>query len=93
ISHVTWSIAYADSEERGSEDGSAENAINGQNSDYWHTQWSGNAKPGHPHRLIIDLGKTETITSFRYVPRPGAGNVGGRIKAYKIYVSDSLIQK
>ncbi len=93
ISHATWSIAYADSEERGSEDGSAENAINGQNSDYWHTQWSGNAKPNHPHRLIIDLGKTETITSFRYVPRPGAGNVGGRIKGYKIYVGDSLVQK
>ena len=93
LSHATWTIAYADSEEHGSEDGSAENAINGQNSDFWHTEWSGTNKPNHPHKLIIDLGKTETVASFRYVPRQGAGNVGGRIKDYRVYVGDGLVQR
>ncbi len=92
ISHEGWKIAYADSEEHAREDGSAENAIDGQTANFWHTQW-GDAQPDHPHRLIIDLGQSQTITGFRYTPRQGAGNVGGRIKNYKIYVGDTLIQK
>jgi beta-galactosidase len=53
-----WTIAYASSEEATKEDGSALNAINGQASDHWHTalQRQG-GQGGHPHRLIIDLGK------------------------------------
>jgi hypothetical protein len=42
ISHPNWTIAYVDSEELASEDGSASNAINGQTSDYWHTAGAAN---------------------------------------------------
>ena len=38
IPHTVWTIAYVDSEERISEDGSALNAINGQTADFWHTE-------------------------------------------------------
>lgn len=89
VSHANWTIIYADSEEVTAEDGSAINAINGQTADMWHTEWSGN-KPGHPHYLIIDLGDTLTVGGFRYTPRQGDANVGGRIKDYRIYVGDSL---
>jgi beta-galactosidase len=89
IPHTVWTIAYVDSEERISEDGSALNAINGQTVDFWHTEWS-QSQPDHPHRLVIDLGQTTTITGFRYVPRPGNDTVGGRIKGYRIYVGESL---
>ncbi|HNS22333.1 MAG TPA: beta-galactosidase [Sedimentisphaerales bacterium] len=89
IPHTVWTIAYVDSEERISEDGSALNAINGQTADFWHTEWS-QAQPGHPHRLVIDLGQAATITGFRYTPRPGNDSVGGRIKEYRVYVGDSL---
>jgi beta-galactosidase len=89
ISHVLWTIAYVDSEERINEDGSALNAINGQTADFWSTEWS-QAHPGHPHRLVIDLGKTETISGFRYTPRPGDSSHGGFIKDYRVYVGDSL---
>lgn len=92
VNHEGWTIAYVDSEERTNEDGSAENAIDGQTANFWHTEWSA-AKPNHPHRLILDLGQSRTIGGFRYVPRQGAGNVGGRIKAYRIYVGDGLIKK
>ncbi|HXT11260.1 MAG TPA: beta-galactosidase [Candidatus Angelobacter sp.] len=92
LSHDGWSIAYVDSEEREREDGSAENAINGQPADFWHTQW-GSAQPNHPHQLVLDLGKSQTITGFRYVPRQGGPDVGGRIKDYRIYVGDNLIQR
>ncbi len=90
ISHEGWTIAYVDSEERTGEDGSAENAIDGQTANFWHTQWSG-AAPGHPHKLILDLGKTQAIYGFRYVPRQSEG--GGRIKDYRIYIGDNLVQK
>jgi len=90
ISHDGWTIAYVDSEEREKEDGSAENAIDGQTADFWHTQWSG-ARPDHPHQLVLDLGTSQIISGFRYVPRQSEGS--GRIKDYRIYVGDDLIQK
>ena len=81
-----------DSEERVKEDGAAENAIDGQTVNVWHSEW-GAAQPGHPHRLVLDLGKTRTVSGFRYVPRQGGGNVGGRIKEYRIYLGDNLVQR
>jgi beta-galactosidase len=90
LSHEGWTIAYVDSEEREKEDGTAENAIDGQTANFWHTEWS-NAQPQYPHQLVLDLGKSQTVTGFRYVPRQGNG--GGRIKDYRVYVSDRLIKK
>jgi beta-galactosidase len=92
ISHNGWTIAYVDSEENMSADGAAENAIDGQTANFWHTQWS-DASPDHPHRLILNLGKSQVISGFRYVPRQGGADVTGRIKDYRIYVGDALIQK
>ena len=76
-------------EERVAEDGSAENAIDGQTADFWHTEWK-NASPNHPHWLILNLGKSQVISGFRYVPRQSEG--AGRIKDYRIYVGDNLVQ-
>ena len=90
ISHNGWTIAFVDSEERSGEDGSAENAIDGQTANFWHTQWL-EAAPDYPHRLILNLGKSQVISGFRYVPRQGEG--GGRIKDYRIYIGDHLIVK
>ena len=88
ISHNGWTIAYVDSEERIGEDGSAENAIDGQTANFWHTEWK-DAAPDHPHRLILNLGKSQAIGGFRYVPRQGDG--GGRIKDYRVFVGDKLV--
>ena len=86
----TLRIAYVDSEERTREDASAENAIDGQTANFWHTEW-GAASPGHPHQLILDLGASQTIGGFRFVPRQGDGDVGGRIKAFQVYLGNDLI--
>lgn len=85
-----WTIAYVDSEEREREDGTAENAIDGQTANFWHTQW-GAAQPKFPHRLILDLAQKRTVSGFRYTPRQGPPDVTGRIKNYRIYVADDLI--
>lgn len=90
ISHNGWTIAYVDSEEREGEDGAAENAVDGQTANYWHTEWKNNS-PGYPHRLILNLGQPQTISGFRYVPRQSDGP--GRIKDYRIYVGDNLVEK
>ena len=87
LSHLNWTIAYADSEERTKEDGSAVNAIDGQTANYWHTAWSGDEQPGFPHRLVIDLGETTKVAGFRYVPRQGNGP--GHIKDYRVYVTET----
>jgi beta-galactosidase len=92
ISHDSWTIAYVDSEERSAEDGSAENALDGQATSFWHTQYS-DAKQGYPHLLIIDLAQPREIAGFRYTPRQGANNVAGRIKDYRIYVGNDLVKK
>jgi beta-galactosidase len=92
LSHEGWLIGFVDSEERTQEDGTAENAIDGQTANFWHTEWSA-TQPAHPHRLMLDLGQSRTISGIRYVPRQGGGNVGGRIKDYRIYVGDGLIRK
>lgn len=88
ISHQDWTIAYVDSEEHVAEDGSASNAIDGQTANFWHTEWK-NKQPDHPHRLVIDLGSETAVGGFRYTPRAG-GNVGGRIKDYRVYVGNGL---
>jgi beta-galactosidase len=87
-----WTIACVDSEEREREDGTAENAIDGQTANFWHTEW-GAAQPGFPHRLILDLGQTRTVGGFRYTPRQGAADVTGRIQDYRIFVADDLIKE
>jgi beta-galactosidase len=87
-----WTVAYVDSEEREQADGTAENAIDGQSANFWHTEW-GAAKPGFPHRLILDLGQVRTIGGFRYTPRQGGADTTGRIKNYRVYVADDLVRE
>ena len=87
IPHSKWSIAAVDSEERKGEDGSADNLIDGQTANLWHSEWQ-SKKPGHPHYFVIDLGKEETVGGFRFTPRQSNG--GGRIRHYRVYVLDAV---
>jgi beta-galactosidase len=91
IPHTVWTIAFTDSEETTSEDGSALNAINGQAVDYWITNESGAPSGKHPHKLVINLGSSMKISGFRYTSRPGGDGAPGRIKDYRIYIGDGLI--
>lgn len=92
LSTEGWTIAHVDSEERERQDGTAENAFDGQTANLWHTQWHA-AQPGHPHRLILDLAQTRAIGGFRYIPRQGPEGVTGRIRGYRIFMSEDLVGK
>lgn len=91
ISHQNWTIAYVSSEELAKENGGAENAIDGQTFNYWSSDWS-SKKPDYPHYLVIDMGKDEEVTGFRYVPKSGT-NISGRIKDYQIFVGSEIVKK
>lgn len=79
-----WRILYADSEEDAGEDGAADNMIDEDVATIWHSLWS-RPYPGHPHRVVIDLGEERAVTGFRYVPR--SGDKPGKIARYRFYTS------
>ncbi len=87
IPHTAWSVVACDSEERTAADGSAENIIDGQTSNMWHTEF-GASSPEHPHYFVIDLGKSETVGGFNFTPRQSRGD--GFVRNYKIYVLPSV---
>jgi signal transduction histidine kinase len=84
-----WRVIYADSEELMRENGAATNAVDGDPDTHWHTEWGAELRD-HPHRLILDLGEIRSITGFRYLPRQGLPELGGRVKDFAVGVSESM---
>jgi beta-galactosidase len=82
-----WKILWVSSEETTDESDEAENVLDGQPATFWHTAYS-HAQPGYPHRLVIDLGERSTLGGIRYLPRGGSPGDPGRIKDYRVYLSD-----
>ena len=85
IPNTGWLLVSASSQETTGEDGRAINAIDGNPDTQWHSKWSGTvAAP--PHEIRIDLGKSESIQGFRYLPRQDGGT-NGNIGQYEFHVS------
>ncbi|MES2659060.1 MAG: discoidin domain-containing protein [Verrucomicrobiota bacterium] len=78
------SVHDFDSEETQDGNSPATNAIDGNITSYWHTEW-GSFEPPPPHHLTIDLGKSRDIGGFIYTPRQG--NQNGRIANYQVHYS------
>ena len=87
MSKPSWKILWCDSEETSAEPGYAENMLDGQPNTYWHTAYGAKEAP-YPHRVVIDLGQTTTLGGIRYLSRSGDNKKPGRIKDYRVYVSD-----
>jgi hypothetical protein len=90
LSRAAWHIESVSSEELAGENGAAANVLDGDPATIWHTEWFSGALP---HELVIDLGSSNTLHAFRYLPRPYTGSTwqsNGRIKDYAFYASDSL---
>ena len=90
LNQTLWSIAYVSSEELDEMSGAAENAINGQAADFWQTRKG--ATGFEKAKLVIDLGRPETIAAVRYTPKPGDAKTQGRVERYRIYAGDRLFQ-
>jgi beta-galactosidase len=82
IPNASWKILWVDSEDT-ARGGDAANILDGQSSSAWQT-----ARGDYPHRIVIDLGASQTISGLRYLPKEGKPDDPGRIKDYRVYVSD-----
>lgn len=73
----------------GDGDGRIAAAIDGNESTYYHSDWSGSATGKNlPQYFIIDMGaKVSDIEGFAYLPRPNNGN--GTSTRMRVYFSDS----
>jgi beta-galactosidase len=75
-------VVNVDSEAVGHEGG---NAIDGNPTTIWHTEWDGSPTK-YPHQITIELqGQTE-IKGLMYLPRQDMSN--GWIDEYEVYVSE-----
>jgi hypothetical protein len=83
---VPWSILSFDSQETVLENGFASNAIDGDASTIWHTQWSGSIVPSPPHELVIDLSSVQKLSGLSYLPRQD-GIDHGNIRQFEVYAS------
>lgn len=84
LNRIDWKVVYADSEEVDLGNNGADKLIDQQESTFWHSEWSRNPTK-LPHAVVIDLGKTETVSGFRLLGRTD-NNENGRIKNFRFYV-------
>ncbi|UKS24104.1 glycoside hydrolase N-terminal domain-containing protein [Paenibacillus sp. HWE-109] len=62
----------------------ASNAIDGDPSTIWHTEWD--PKANLPQSITLDLGKSTVISKLRYLPRQN-GESNGNITSYELSAS------
>ncbi len=81
---IGWKVVSVDSEEIAAGDNAAANAIDGDSSTHWHTRW--NADQKQPHTITVDMGKTNHISGFTYLPRQD-GLLNGVVEKYRFETS------
>ena len=79
-----WKVVSVDSEETAGADNSAARAIDGDSSTIWHTRW--NADQHQPHAITVDMGTTNRIAGFTYLPRQD-GLLNGVVEKYRFETS------
>ena len=79
-----WKVVGVDSQETAGEDNSAANAIDGDASTFWHTRW--NEDLALPHFITVDMGRSQRIAGFTYLPRQD-GNPNGTVENYRFETS------
>lgn len=84
ISKAGWLVHCVTSQELINENAPASNAIDGNTTTYWYTQWH-DPVAQHPHCIVIDLGQSYTITGFTYTPT-AYSNFDGYIVQYEFFV-------
>ncbi|MBO0881192.1 MAG: discoidin domain-containing protein [Mycobacterium sp.] len=74
--------ASADSQQSGNPAG---NALDGNSSTFWHSEYSPTSVP-LPHSITIDMKSARTVSGLSYLPRQD-NNLNGTIGKYAVYVS------
>jgi alpha-L-fucosidase len=79
-----WKVVSVDSEETAGADNAAANAIDGKSDTFWHTRWNEDLKL--PHAITVDMGRTNRIAGFTYLPRQD-GTANGTVENYRFETS------
>jgi len=82
---IGWKVVSVDSEETAGADNSAARAIDGDSSTIWHTRW--NADQKQPHSISVDMGRTNRIAGFTYLPRQD-GLLNGVVEKFRFETSE-----
>ena len=85
VPNTGWQLVSASSQETVGEDGQALYAFDGNPATYWHSQWSGSMAPPAAS-LMLDLGTSQSIQGFRYLPRQDGGT-NGHIAQFEFHIS------
>ncbi len=85
LSKNNWKIHSVSSEETSSEDGNAKNAIDGDVTTKWHTQYS-EGTTGAPHYIEVDMGEIQEISGFLATPRLD-NSTNGTVREFLFSVS------
>lgn len=80
-----WKVRAFSSQETGSENGAAANAIDGNLQTKWHTRYSGGVAPA-PHHIEVDMGEEHEIAGFLCAPRMDNSS-NGLVRDYMFLVS------
>ncbi len=86
IPQAQFRVISVDSQELVGGNGAATNAIDGNTTTFWHTQWFTAPPAPLPHTLILDLGASYAVNGFIYLPRQD-GSPNGTIAHYQFFVS------
>ena len=83
ISREPWKVTYADSEDVKGGNHLADKIFDLQESTYW------SSVPGNefPHHVVIDLGESQDISGFQFLPRMEQ-EVPGAIGNFRVYIMD-----
>jgi alpha-L-fucosidase len=79
-----WKVVGVDSQERELAENGAAKAIDGDASSFWHTRW--NEDLALPHFITVDMGKSQRIAGFTYLPRQD-GTINGTVENYRFETS------
>lgn len=86
LDRESWKILEVDNRADAQEI-KARRAFDGDESTVWQADGK-DGKPGDSHSLVVDMGRSQTITGIRYLP-PLDRNVNGSVGKFSLYVSDS----
>lgn len=82
------SLVSADSQELLVEDGAAVNAIDGDPTTHWVTQWGLANDHPHPHAIVVTLPEQRELCAVSYLPRQDGGT-NGTIRQFQLDVGSS----
>lgn len=90
IPKTKWTVRAFSSQETNSEDGAAENAIDGDLRTKWHTRYNGGVAAA-PHHIEVDMGEEHEVAGFLCAPRMDNSS-NGLIRDYLFLVSSDSKQ-